>query len=403
MLYGSSGCPGDAGGAVARADLAGGEAEKVASLRNRAGCGQLVARTPGAAAGQLSAPQSDLADAPLPFDGSLLWDPGDRSLLFSSHRGSHATAIFLDEDDRQAPFFESITDLEDVSFSPTGRKLLFVSADATNDPQSPCYHRGSFDGWSFQSLLNLTADLRIRRSTRAAAASCSKGRRRTCTSPATCWSTPAPRRPTTGGPWPRPAATGARRPFHHLGGARYGRLAGAADGGGPGRQPAEPHQAGELGRHAEPHDLYASPDYISPNGDGVQDAWTVHYRVLAPVHLTFRIFDETGAVVRTLERDHSVPGSELDLAWDGRDDRGLTVPDGLYRLTVQGYEFFVVVDTTPPKVTIAATPLQSCGSASPFVSFRVEELNFDLADRSLVVPSTATARLPPPGCRRTTS
>ena len=32
-------------------------------------------------------------------------------------------------------------------------------------------------------------------------------------------------------------------------------------------------------------DVYRAPQYISPNGDGVQDSAIIHYRVLEPVNL----------------------------------------------------------------------------------------------------------------------
>jgi hypothetical protein len=100
-------------------------------------------------------------------------------------------------------------------------------------------------------------------------------------------------------------------------------------------------------------DVYRTPEYISPNGDGVQDELLVHYRVLEPVHLEFQIVNESGDRVRTLQRDHAVAGVEFTLAWNGIDDRGLPVKDGEYRLLVQGYEFFFQVDTQVPELELS--------------------------------------------------
>src|SRR5204863_3891249 len=52
-------------------------------------------------------------------------------------------------------------------------------------------------------------------------------------------------------------------------------------------------------------DVYRTPALISPNGDGINDAAIIHYRVLEPVHLTFEFFDSAGRRVRVITRDHS--------------------------------------------------------------------------------------------------
>ena len=95
--------------------------------------------------------------------GDALWVPNERSVLHTSFR--RRLAFLLDEDNRRIEFFEDFNNLRVRAFSPTGRQLLFRSRDARNDVTSPCYLRGFDDEWSFRSLMNLTADLRARRST----------------------------------------------------------------------------------------------------------------------------------------------------------------------------------------------------------------------------------------------
>ncbi|MCI0344317.1 MAG: hypothetical protein L0221_02575, partial [Chloroflexi bacterium] len=107
-------------------------------------------------------------------------------------------------------------------------------------------------------------------------------------------------------------------------------------------------------------DLYLTPRLFSPNGDGVLERVTVHYRVLQPVHLEFRFTDLDGTPVRTISRDHSTIGSVHEFEWDGRDDAGITVPDGDYRMTVQSYEFFVTVDNTPPEIDLFFGDFERC-------------------------------------------
>jgi len=97
--------------------------------------------------------------------------------------------------------------------------------------------------------------------------------------------------------------------------------------------------------------LYKSEELFSPNGDGVKDTVELHYRVVDPVHLEFYIHDADGMLVRTFLKDHSLPGEDY-LTWDGRDESGAVVPDGIYTMKVFDYEFYVEVDTTPPRTTI---------------------------------------------------
>lgn len=97
-------------------------------------------------------------------------------------------------------------------------------------------------------------------------------------------------------------------------------------------------------------DVRLSPRYISPDGDGVQDRASLRYRVLAPVHLEIDVLDEDGDRVRRIQRDHGTVGSEHEVVWAGRDDSGLPVPDGRYRVEIQGYAFPVTVDTVAPEI-----------------------------------------------------
>lgn len=97
----------------------------------------------------------------------------------------------------------------------------------------------------------------------------------------------------------------------------------------------------------------AEPRYISPNGDGIQDATLLTFRVLEPLHLDVTIEDETGHVVRTLVGDYPVVTGTLDtLVWDGRNQAGNLVRDGVYLMRVQNRRFRLVVDNTPPQLNL---------------------------------------------------
>lgn len=116
-------------------------------------------------------------------------------------------------------------------------------------------------------------------------------------------------------------------------------------------------------------DLYRDPGYISPNGDGVQDAVKVHMRILQPVNLALEVYSEEGQLVRTIRRSFDLIGAQEDITWDGRDDYGSVVPDGRYRLELGKYKYSVVVDSTPPAIAMGIVQdlLQpTCGNANPF-------------------------------------
>lgn len=286
--------------------------------------------------------------------GDLYWVPGERALLYRSweYEGQRHTAILLDEGNRQRTLFDDWgNDFDSHGFSPTGRQLLFASGRATWDPTSVCYQQGYTDEWTFRSLLNLTADLRAIRSATG-------GVRLEGTASDLNFANYALDYTEAASPdnW-RPVQPAASEPVVDERftmwvppgpGTYFVRLT-STDLAGNVRQRVKRVAWADTPSIT---DVYRTPAYISPNGDGVQDEATIHYRVLEPVHLEFNFYNATGDRVRTIARDHSAVGAEFNLIWDGRDDRGLPVADGVYRMTVQNYEFFVTVDATPPVNTI---------------------------------------------------
>lgn len=91
-------------------------------------------------------------------------------------------------------------------------------------------------------------------------------------------------------------------------------------------------------------------DYISPNGDGVQDALRLTYRVNVAGSLSLEVRREDDTRVRLITINHPVPVASAAAEWDGRDDQGRVVPDGRYRVRLLDYEVQVEVDTTPPHI-----------------------------------------------------
>jgi flagellar hook assembly protein FlgD len=76
--------------------------------------------------------------------------------------------------------------------------------------------------------------------------------------------------------------------------------------------------------------------YFSPNGDEQEDTATVYYCLGQSANITSTVIDETGTRVRTLEDAVSHPGNSQctnnQVSWDGKDDAGKVVADGVYTL-----------------------------------------------------------------------
>jgi flagellar hook assembly protein FlgD len=96
--------------------------------------------------------------------------------------------------------------------------------------------------------------------------------------------------------------------------------------------------------------LYLSETIFSPNNDGIKDTVSLNYYVHEPVHLAFSIVDERGVLIKTLPKEHAVAG-EAVVTWDGRDEQGEIVPDGIYLFKLHDYVFQVEVDNTMPQIS----------------------------------------------------
>jgi hypothetical protein len=77
-------------------------------------------------------------------------------------------------------------------------------------------------------------------------------------------------------------------------------------------------------------------------------------------HLTLAIVNGDGTVVRTLIGPRNVAKGRIDAYWNGRDEAGAVVPDGLYRPRLhldRAHKTIVLpspirVDSTPPRITL---------------------------------------------------
>ena len=107
----------------------------------------------------------------------------------------------------------------------------------------------------------------------------------------------------------------------------------------------------------------AMPTHFSPNGDGVRDETEVGFNLTERAQVTFSVVDSEGNEVRRLVDERELPGDiRYRYRWDGRDDDGNEVPDGIYRLRlVRRDESRVInsfkeldVDREPPEVELVS-------------------------------------------------
>jgi len=116
-------------------------------------------------------------------------------------------------------------------------------------------------------------------------------------------------------------------------------------------------------------DLSVIPEYISPNSDNIQDQTSIGFFLEERCDVTLYVANDVGQSVRTFTQLDVAAGIGLQL-WDGLDESGTAVADGVYVVTLAarnpstgiaaGEEsIFVKVDTTPPTIELTAPLNQS--------------------------------------------
>jgi len=101
------------------------------------------------------------------------------------------------------------------------------------------------------------------------------------------------------------------------------------------RESDEANNAAERTFVVQSSDLWLSEVFISPDGDGVQDGTQVSFRLEAPATVRLEISSLFGELYRTFEGEELSQVTTGLVAWDGRDQRGVVVPDQTYWVEVR--------------------------------------------------------------------
>jgi flagellar hook assembly protein FlgD len=112
-------------------------------------------------------------------------------------------------------------------------------------------------------------------------------------------------------------------------------------------------------------ELSVSPQgqFLSPNGDGSYDIFTVNYRLVDGARVTALVMSDQN-VIRSLVSNQSEAAGDHFIAWDGRNEIGSVAPDGFYRIEVTAagtmrsktQSVQAQLDTQPPTVQLANLP-----------------------------------------------
>ena len=85
-------------------------------------------------------------------------------------------------------------------------------------------------------------------------------------------------------------------------------------------------------------DVQVDPAVVTPNGDGINDEARLGFavfRVRGEHDVSIEVYDLGGHRVRDLSYRRGQPSGVHEVAWDGRDDSGRTVPPGIYLMRVR--------------------------------------------------------------------
>ncbi len=103
----------------------------------------------------------------------------------------------------------------------------------------------------------------------------------------------------------------------------------------------------------------SSREIFSPNNDGSADVFDLTYELENSAQVTVRVLEGSKPVRILLDQASQAPGKHF-LAWDGRDDNGVLLPDGTYQIQLiarsalqsESRTLPAQIDRTPPTVSL---------------------------------------------------
>ncbi|MGA1840972.1 MAG: CARDB domain-containing protein [bacterium] len=283
------------------------------------------------------------SDYSLYYIGSLSWLDDDMTLT-----GLDAQGMFFinSENGDRKDLPVKITRNTDARVSPFGRYITYLEPV---DPESVCYGRGTRDMWELSSLLNLASDLNV---TKNRSEVVLRGTATDLNFATYILEYADTKTPGIWNPVGPPSEVPVVDDFFAIWvpphkGTFIVRLT-VFDLAG---NMAWDRKQVSWGLSSGIAGLFKTGDMFSPNSDGIEDTVELHYRVLEPVHLGLYIYDENERLVKTFLMDHPDPGA-YHITWDGTDENCTVVPDGPYNMKILDYEFFFIVDNSPPETEL---------------------------------------------------
>jgi subtilase family serine protease/flagellar hook assembly protein FlgD/fibronectin type 3 domain-containing protein len=125
-----------------------------------------------------------------------------------------------------------------------------------------------------------------------------------------------------------------------------------------------------------------SDQWMSPNGDGVKDHIKLEYEVGGPFTAVIAVKNESGDVVKVHTTTHP-DASIASWLWDGRSAAGVFVPEGQYRVEIDGIALDFAVDTNLPIGNLETNPIKQCEPNRKALSYGTGTIEFDAVDENL--------------------